>query len=264
MRKAAAERFAALPTAAKLFLILGAALLPIGLGLVYVAHQGIEQANGALKLRSDEQARAAAAAIESAIARNALALRIAGNGAFSSLGSGDACVRARRSLSISPGVAQTFELSSADGRKLCSVGDVDLAGQFPVIAPGDIRLRVVSGQDSIAVRVGLVGGMATGAISARELRAAVQAIHSDVERLSMRDGDDELILIDRDRAPQDEMHQSVTRWPIGRNDLTIDVVDRVPTITTLDRIMLLLPLAMWIIAALMSWVLVSRLLIRPL
>ena len=51
MRKAAAERFSALPTAAKLFLILGAALLPIGLGLVYLAHQGIAQANNALILK---------------------------------------------------------------------------------------------------------------------------------------------------------------------------------------------------------------------
>jgi two-component sensor histidine kinase len=263
MRQAAAERFAALPTAAKLFLILGAALLPIGLGLVYLAHEGIEQANKALRLRSDEQARAAAGAIESIIARNALALRIAGNGAFSSSG-GDPCVRARRSLSISPGVAQTFELSAADGRKLCAVGDLDLAGEFPAIAPGDIRLRVVSGQDSIAVRVGLVGGMATGAIKAGELRGAVRALQPAVERLSIRDGDDELILIDRDRAQSDETRQSLTNWPIGRNDLVVQVIDRVPTITTLDRLMLLLPLAMWIIAALMSWVLVSRLLIRPL
>ena len=263
MRQAAAERFSALPTAAKLFLILGAALLPIGLGLVYLAHEGIEQANNALKLRSGEQARAAAGAIESIIARNALALRIAGNGALSS-GAGDPCVRARRSLSISPGVAQTFELSSADGRKLCSVGILEVAGEFPVIAPGDIRLRVVSGQDSIAVRVGLVGGMATGTIKANEFREAVRPRQASVERLSVRDGDDELILIDSEPAGDENTRQSLTNWPIGGGDLIVQAIDRVPTITTLDRLMLLLPLAMWIIAALISWIMVSRLLIRPL
>jgi two-component sensor histidine kinase len=264
MRQAAAERFAALPTAAKLFLILGAALLPIGLGLVYLAHQGIEQANKALKLRSDEQARAAAGTIESIIARNALALRIAGNGAFSSGSRGDPCERARRSLSISPGVAQTFELASADGRKLCSIGDLDLAGEFPIIAPGDIRLRVISDQDSIAVRVGLVGGMATGAIKASEFRAGMEALNVSVERLWIRDGDDELILIDNERPGSEDTRQSLTNWPIGGGDLIVQAIDRVPTITTLDQLMLLLPLAMWIIAALMTWVMVSRLLIRPL
>lgn len=262
MRKAAAERFAALPTAAKLFLILGAALLPIGIGLVIVAHQGIERANAALKLRSDEQARGAARAIESLVARNALALRIAGNGAFAA--GGDLCARARRSLSISPGVAQKFELADATGKKLCSSGDLDLSGEFPPIAPGDIRLRVVSGQDAIAVRVGLIGGMATGAISTGELRDSVKSFHVAVERLSVRDGDDELILFDGDRTRSQDTLQSVTRWPIGRKDLVVEVTDRVPTITTLDRAMLLLPLAMWIIAALMTWVMVSRLLVRPL
>ena len=76
-----ARWFVALPTAAKLLLILSAALLPIGLGLVWVAHTGIREADAALKARSNEQARAAARAIESLIARNALALRIAANGA---------------------------------------------------------------------------------------------------------------------------------------------------------------------------------------
>jgi two-component sensor histidine kinase len=263
MRQAAAERFAALPTAAKLFLILGAALLPIGIALVLVAHQGTRQADAALKLRSDEQARAAAQSIESLIARNALALRIAGNGAFAG-GAGDPCERARRSLSIAPGVAQKFELATSNGRKLCSIGDLDLSGEFTTIAPGDIRLRVVSGQDSIAVRVGVIGGMATGAISADELRDSIRGFRSAVQRMSIRDGDDELILFDNDRSQPTDTRQSVTRWPIGGEDLMVEVIDHVPTITTIDRVMLLLPLAMWVIAALLTWVMVSRLLIRPL
>jgi two-component sensor histidine kinase len=263
MKQAAAERFAALPTAAKLFLILGAALLPIGILLVLIAHQGIAQANGALKLRSDEQARAAAQAVEGIVARNALALRIAANGAFATRG-GDPCARARRSLSISPGVAQTFQLAAPDGERLCTSGRIDIDGEFPVIAPGDIRLRVISGQDSIGVRVGVIGGMAAGVISASELRQAVSGFQSSLDEVLIRDGDDELILINGDDSHGDQTQQSLTRWPIGRNDLVVQVSDRVPTITTLDRIMLLLPLAMWIIAALMSWVMVSRLLIRPL
>ena len=37
-----------------------------------------------------------------------------------------------------------------------------------------------------------------------------------------------------------------------------------PQITTVDRLLLLLPLLMWVMAALISWLLVTRLLIRPL
>src|SRR6476661_6337429 len=99
MLSALNQRFAALPTAAKLLLILSAILLPIGLALFAVASDGIRQANIALQDRSDDQARAAARAIESLVARNALALRIAANGALAD-GSGEACSRAQRSLAI--------------------------------------------------------------------------------------------------------------------------------------------------------------------
>ena len=44
-----AERFARLPTAAKLLLILSAVLLPIGLALTWIGENGIRQANEALE-----------------------------------------------------------------------------------------------------------------------------------------------------------------------------------------------------------------------
>src|SRR5215207_11292009 len=117
------RRFAALPTAAKLLLILSLVLLPIGLVLYAVARDGIEQANGALRARSDDQAQAASRAIESLVARNALALRIAANGALVAEG-GDPCQRAGRSLSIAPAVAQRFAIDDVAGNRVCAVGDV--------------------------------------------------------------------------------------------------------------------------------------------
>src|SRR5690348_9240086 len=111
------ERFARLPTAGKLLLILTAVLLPIGIALVLMGESGIRQANAALKGRSEDQSRAAAEAMQGLIARNALALRIAANGALAT-GTSDACERARRSLTVSPGVAQNFELETPDARPI--------------------------------------------------------------------------------------------------------------------------------------------------
>ena len=59
MLSEAARRFAALPTAVKLFLILTAALLPIGVGLVWTASQGIRDADNVLRAQAEEQARLA-------------------------------------------------------------------------------------------------------------------------------------------------------------------------------------------------------------
>ena len=90
-----ADRFARLPTAAKLLLILAPSLLPIGIALTWLGEHGIRQANDALRGRSaGPGAGRRTQAIESLIARNALALRIAANGALAAGASGNA-VRAR-------------------------------------------------------------------------------------------------------------------------------------------------------------------------
>lgn len=255
--------FAALPTAAKLLLILSAALLPIGLGLVWVANTGITDASNALKSRSNDHARAAAKAIESLIARNILALRIASNGAFAT-GGGDLCGRAQRSLSIAPGVVQRFELDAPSGERLCAVGELGDVTDLPVVAPGDIRLEVISERDGLALRVGVMGGMATAIVPAAELRDAAREAAPAVSRIAIRDGDDELFLYENPNQPGADVQEAVTQWPIGTRDIQVAVASRIPSVTAIDQLVLLLPVLMWVIAALMSWLLVSRLLVRPL
>src|SRR5206468_7953624 len=104
-----ADRFARLPTAGKLLLILTAVLLPIGSALALLGEYGIRQASIALDQRNQVQARTSAQAIESLIARNALALRVAANGALAG-GANGACDRAGRSLAIAPAISQSFGL----------------------------------------------------------------------------------------------------------------------------------------------------------
>ncbi|HYX47398.1 MAG TPA: sensor histidine kinase [Sphingomicrobium sp.] len=257
----AAERFGRLPTAAKLLLILTAALLPIGAALAWLGETGIRQANSALLQRSQDQSRIAANALESLVARNALALRVAANGALAA-GNADACARAQRSLSIAPAVSQSFELEGMDGKPLCKIGDLPGIETLPVVAPGDIRLQVDPEPGAVAVRVGVVDGMATALISVRDLRTAAAASNSDVPSLVLHDGTGELPVIVRSSDADERLR--VTDWPLGHGNLLarVGTVDR--RITTVDRLVLLLPLLMWIAAALITWSLVSRLLIRPL
>lgn len=257
----AAERFQRLSTPAKLLLILTAALLPIGFGLVWVAYDGIREANGALKSQSDEQARLAARGIESLIARNVLALRIASNGRMSGPG---ACDRVQRSLTIAPAVAQQFRLESDDGNEICSVGDIGDTGALPPIAPGDIQLRVSPGEDTLVLRVGIVGGMATTSLSMQEMRAAALDGSNAIQDLTITDGSRQLDLLSFDSATPAGHRPSITDWKIGNDRLTVQVEGRVPTITILDKLIIVLPVAMWFIAALVTWFLVHRLLIRPL
>ena len=257
----AAERFAGLSTPAKLLLILTAALLPIGFGLGWVALDGIREANAALRRQSDEKARISARSIESLIARNALALRIAANGR---IGGPAPCDSVQRSLAIAPAVAQQFRLEDGDGAPMCSVGDIGDIGPLQPIAPGDIQLRVAPDEDSLILRLGIVGGTATTTIATAELRAAALDNNRDLKGIAIKDGRREIDIMSPDGQVPEGTAASITRWGIGNGRLIVAAEGLVPQITAVDRIVILLPVAMWFIAALMTWLMVHRLLIRPL
>ena len=256
--------FARLPTAAKLLLILTAFLLPIGAGLTLIGSLGIRQAEAALQGRIQDQARTAAQSVESLVARNALALRIAASGAANLRGKSQ-CEDARRSLEIAPGVVHDFELETADGKPVCAIGAIGgtgATGGLPLVGPGGIRLRVSPVSDGIAMRVGVNGGMATAVIPVQELRSAALHNAPNIKLMLLRDGDRELRLVAPD--PGNDPKLSVTEWPIGNGGLIVRVGSTAEQVNTLDRLMLLLPVLMWVLAALITWLLVSRLLIRPL
>jgi two-component sensor histidine kinase len=254
-----AERFARLPTAAKLLLILTAVLLPIGIALAWIGESGISQANRALVGRNEDQARNAVKSIESLIARNALALRIAANGALAD-GADGACDRARRSLAIAPAVAQSFELEAPDGSPTCAVGEIGYTGTLPLAAPGAIATRIAPDADAVAVRVGVIDGMATAVMKRDELLSAVPA--ANVGSLALLDGQRELPLLGSRTAGDPQLR--MIDIPFTNGNLVARVGIAQERITVLDRLLLLLPLLMWFLAAIVTWLLVTRLLIRPL
>jgi two-component system, sensor histidine kinase PdtaS len=262
MLSEAARRFAALPTAAKFLLILTAALLPIGIALVWAASQGIRDANNVLRAQAEEQAQLATQGVESLIARNALALRIAANGR---IGDGEtACSNVQRSLTVTPGVAQRFQLEDENGQRLCEVGTVPDSQLLPLVAPGAITLRILPEKEALAFRVGVAGGMATGTLSKAELRQAALGVTPNVDGLILRDGNSELPIVPTRALGSGESKISMTRWPVANGQLEMNVGTKIPEITTGDRLLLLLPFLMWLVAALLAWLLVNRLFIRPL
>ena len=256
-----AARFARLPTAAKLLLILTAVLLPIGIALAIMGSSGIREANAALEGRSADQAQAASRAIESLIARNALAIRIAANGALAG-GPAGACDRARASLSIAPAIAQSFELEGADGRPLCATGQVGDPGELPMVPPGSIRVEIAPALNALIIRDGVNGGMATVTIPIDEVRTATVQSGAQVRSLVLDDGKRELHVVDLPVGSNSR--PAMSSWPISNGNLTARVGIKEQRITTGDRLVLLLPVLMWVAAALIAWLLVSRLLIRPL
>ena len=261
MLSEAARRFAALPTAAKFLLILTAALLPIGVGLVWAASQGIRDANNVLRAQAEEQAHLATQGVESLIARNALALRIAANGRIGD--SETACSNIQQSLTVTPAVAQRFELEDANGQRLCEVGTVPDTRVLPLVAPGDIALRILPERGDTCLPCGR--GRRNGdrrPCSKADLRQAALGAAPNVDGLFFAMAT--MSCRSFRPAPSDPAKISMTRWPVANGRLEMHVGTKVPEITTGDRLLLLLPFLMWLVAALLAWVLVNRLFIRPL
>jgi two-component sensor histidine kinase len=255
------ERFTRLPTAAKLLLILTAAILPIGIALVWIGESGIQQANEALKGQAQADSRAAADGVQSLIARNVLALRIAANGALAQ-GPAGACDRALRALSVAPAVTQTYEIETADGEPICSEGAVGETGALPLVAPGNVSLSVAPGSNAVAIRVGVIGGMATALVPVEEIRAVAIAAPGEVDSMVLHDDSREIRILGP--PPVADLRLRLSESQIGNERLFARIGAPDLRVNAHDRLILLLPVLMWVAAALISWLLVSRLLVRPL
>jgi two-component sensor histidine kinase len=96
------------------------------------------------------------------------------------------------------------------------------------------------------------------------LRNAVDLSQASLARMSLSDGARTMRLIDGARAGPLGPDLNTTTRRLARGQ--IDVITAVPIsrIESVDRLIILLPVAMWVAAALLSWWMVTSFLIRPL
>ena len=180
---AIASRFSALPTAAKLLLFISLALLPLGLGLVWVAQQRHPRRRTTPIWRT----RRSAGHRRHAGDRKPDRARRAGvancrQWRSSRCASSDPCATAAHSLACRPGVANNFALRDAE-RRSCSARRA-ISSRSATIC---WSRRATSGcgslrdNDRVFVRVGVVGGMATGSLTREQLRGAALASSDGLE-----------------------------------------------------------------------------------
>ena len=84
---------------------------------------------------------------------------------------------------------------------MCAAGEVGDTGALPLVAPGDIRVRVAPSSDAVAVRAGVNGGMATALISLDEVRSAVEQSGANVQLLVLHDEARDLRVIGQGAEP---------------------------------------------------------------
>ena len=258
--------FRQLPTAGRLLLLLTAAVLPLGLALVLAAGNGLDRSNDALAGRAEDRGRLAIRATDGLIGRNVLALRIAASAALD--GREYPCERVKRALGAAPGTPTSFTLSDSVGTRLCVEGELDEGGHATVlVAPGQARLWLVPERGRLFYKVGVLGGSATGSIDREQFRAALTSARAGTSGLTLSDGRGELAIGDGDMRLQGRTSESsiqeVTQQ-LAAGQLSVAVAVPSEHIPSIDRLLIILPLLMWIVAALLCWLAVRTLLLTPL
>jgi two-component sensor histidine kinase len=165
-------------------------------------------------------------------------------------------------LATAPAISGRFSLRKPGGEMFCTAGGFEPKDSAPLVAPGDIRTWIDTTGSDVDLRLGVVGGMATASISGSEIRAAALTPGDDLRSVILTDGRTQLMAVDHQSNGAEPL--TYLNLPVANGALTARVGFPVNRITTLDRVVLLLPVLMWVLAALLTWLLVSRLLIRPL
>ena len=257
-------RFGRLPTGAKIFLILLAALLPFAiiaiLATLTTTRQAGVEARSQLRVAAQESSRNLA--IE--LVGDMTALATAMNALAADHADAPSCARARGVFAQQIAAGASFSIVDRAGRMLCGT-----SLPFPgPLATRDGRPagRVVPDKGVVLAITAANGDLRGSAFfPARFLSdiAKPTALGMDyAETIRGADGQDlALRTLARD-SPLDS-HQ-VVDMPLNVGNLTLTVSMRRNLITSPILIAMLLPILMWLAAASIAWFVVDRLLIQPL
>lgn len=243
-----------------MLVLLSLALFPLGLALAWTARINLQDAEGAIIDASFEDGKAAARAAESLVARNALALRVAANGAIKANPS-TACQTAAQSLALTPSVANRFSLRLPDGSILCTTTGYAPSNNKQIVAPGALAMWIEPDSNALRYRVGVNDGMATGELTVADIERAVREASPRTAGFTLSDGRSTLDIVG---AGQPAGPSRISRYTIASGQLTAIVRSPVAPSSMGERLAIFLPLVMWVVAALLSWFLTRRLLLLPL
>ena len=254
---------AQIPTGAKIFLILSAALLPLAIiaffATLKTTQTADESARAQLRVASAESARK----LTIELVGDMTALRVALNALDADKGDAPSCARAQGVFAQQAASGTRFVIRDRRGRALCGS---DLPPDLvPVVTgSGPIAARLSPGRGIGLAIMGSSGATAAAFFPAPFL-AEIGKPSDFVPPYEARllEGNDALALIQL--PPRGALERRETmRTALGIGGRMLQTSVRSAPITSPLIIAMLLPILMWAAAAGIGWFVVDRLLIRPL
>ncbi|MCM8730693.1 sensor histidine kinase [Hephaestia sp. GCM10023244] len=264
-RRAVASRLARMPTGAKLFLILSAALLPLALIAVVATLQtnrtADEEARAQLRVAIAESSRALG--IE--LIGDMTALRVALNALDIDARDAPSCARAQGVFAQQLAAGGRFMIADRLGRVLCGS---DLGKELALDAPaaaGPISARIFPARGIVLSMAGTSGVTTASAFFPTGMLASIgrPTGFTPPYAADLQHDDDRLNLQAlADHGPLDRRERM--RASIGIGELFLEMSVRNAPISSPLLIAMLLPIVMWLAAAGITWLVVDRLMVYPL
>ncbi len=262
-RSALAASLGRLPTGAKLFLILSAALLPLALIAVFATLQTTRVVDAEARARLRVAAAESARAIAIELIGDMTALRVAVNALGSDPADAPSCARAQGVFAQQSSAGTRFVITDRAGRVLCGQALPDPVALNAVSNP--VEAAILPDRGLVLAITGPGGDTSARAYFPRMFLERIGRPSTNTLDFSsaLVLGQDALRLeMISDEAPLDRME--TMRTDLGVAGLALRTSVRSAPITSSLVIAMLLPLLMWAAAAGIGWFVVDRLLIRPL
>jgi two-component sensor histidine kinase len=257
-------RFARLSTGAKMLLILSAALLPLGLIAVLASLQSAQQNSAERREETLGRLEVKAQRINSALSRAAITIDTAA-AAIAIAPNAGICETTLRRLEQGAANAR-YALYGGGAKPSCASAGLQLPDAAPRAGGAASVAELLP--DASALRLTLYGEGG----SLQGVAEFPRAMLSDLSFIpgTSRNFDLELVegnrrMVLRDEYADGPVMQTVRgSEPVAGGQLTLNIALSAVPISALEVLMILLPVLMWLAAAIVGWFVADRLLLRPL
>ena len=259
-------RFGRLSTGLKMLLILSAALLPLGLVAIVASLHSAQQKN--LERRSETFARLAIKAqrLNAAFSRSILTIRTASAAIAVSPADSRVCETTLGRLEQGP-VKARYALYGPGSRLQCSSADFVSPPAVRTARRAGIRAEIVPGGDALRLFVygdsGDLEGIADYPRAELSTLTYIPGTSRNFDLELAQPGGSSMVL--RDEFEGGPFVQTVRgSEPIAGGQLRLSIALGARPVGAVDLLMILLPVLMWLAAALIGWLILDRYLLRPL
>lgn len=257
--------FGSLPTGAKLFLILSAALLPLAVIAVYAASQTNRLADQEVRSRLRVAATEASRALAIELNGDMNALRVALNALDDQPDDLASCARAQGVFAEQLAAGARFSIVDRQGKTHCGVPAASLGNAARPAANGAVSAVLKPDHGLLLSLASPDGRLTAHALFPRGflMRVARPSGFTQPIATDLVDGLTHLELDDiPGLSPLDRVE--ATNAPIGIDNVTLAMRIRSAPITSPLLIAMMLPMLMWAAGTGIAWFVVDRLLVRPL